>query len=95
MTTLSKPAVGEVALTLRGGAENRILETLRRWPHWLRVDVERDPDNPALCLAVTLVADQLYEPVVRDILKRSFSMTFPEDGGDAELLPLPPQRRRR
>src|SRR5689334_6237759 len=78
MTTLSKNASGEVHLVLRGEAENRILATLRHWPYWLRVNVERDPEDSARCLSVTLNADQLHEPIVRDILKRSFGMTFPD-----------------
>lgn len=95
MTTLSKNAAGEVCLVLRGEAENRILTTLRHWPYWVRVDVERDPDDSARCLSVSLFADELHEPIVRDILKRSFGMTFPEDGGDAALSPEPPARPRR
>ncbi len=97
MATLVTSASGEVCLTLRGEAENRILATVRRWPYWRRVDIERDPDNPARCLSITLVADQIYESIVRDILKRSFSMTFPSSGGDVNLPPEPsarPQRRR-
>ena len=95
MTTLSKSAPGEVCLVLRGEAENRILTTLRHWPYWLRVDVERDPANSARCLSVSLFADELHEPIVRDILKRSFGMTFPDAGGDVELPPEPPTRARR
>ncbi|MBK9712204.1 MAG: hypothetical protein IPO81_12925 [Kouleothrix sp.] len=95
MTTLSTSALGEVSLTLRGEAENPILLSLRRWPHWLRVDVERDPDNPERCLSVTLVADQAYESTVRDILKRGFGITFPAAGGDVELPPAPPPRARK
>jgi hypothetical protein len=95
MTTLSREATGEVRLILRGAAENRILETLRHWPYWSHVDVERDPDDAARCLSVTLVADQIHEPIVREILKRSFGMSFPDLGGDAELGPEPPTRSRR
>jgi hypothetical protein len=95
MTTLSKSAAGEVCLILRGEAENRILATLRHWPYWLRVDVERDPKDSARCLSVTLIADELHEPIVRDILKRSFGMTFPDAGGEVDLPPEPPARPRR
>lgn len=93
MATLSTGANGEVQLTLRGDDENRILATVRRWPYWVRADVERDPENAAKCLSVTLVADRLYESVVRDILKRSFSMTFPDAGGDVVLPPALPSPR--
>ncbi|HJZ46174.1 MAG TPA: hypothetical protein VKE41_03375 [Roseiflexaceae bacterium] len=71
------------------------LATLRRWPYWLRADIERDPDDPTRCLSITLVADQTYEAIVRDILKRSFSITFPDGGGVVDLPPEPPVRTHR
>jgi hypothetical protein len=98
MSTLYMSASGELCLTLRGEAENRILTTLRRWPHWSRVDIERDPTNVERCLAVTLITDQVYESTVRAILKRSFGMTFPETGGTIDIAPevvAPPRRRGR
>lgn len=95
MTTLSISASGEVCLTLRGAAENRILATVRRWPHWRHVALERDPDNMERCLAVTLIADQAHESTVREILKRSFGLTFPASGGSCELPPDPPPPLRR
>jgi len=57
MTTLSISESGELYLTLRGAAEDRILTTVRRWPHWRRVDIERELVNDADCLSVTLVTD--------------------------------------
>lgn len=95
MTTLAISEAGEVCLTLRGAEENRILATLRRWPHWQRVALERDPADTERCLAVTLIADQAYESTVRDILKRSFGLTFPASGGSCELSPEPPPPPRR
>ena len=95
MTTLSISETGELHLTLRGAAEDRILTTVRRWPHWRRVDIERDPVNAARCLAVTLVTDQTYESTVREILKRSFDLTFPEAGGSRDLAPEQPAPTRR
>src|SRR5690349_17445 len=96
MTTLSISESGEVSLTLRGAEENRILATVRRWPHWQRIALERDPVNTEQCLAVTLIADHAYESTVREILKRSFGLTFPTLGGSCELPaePAPPPRRR-
>ncbi len=61
MITLFVSAAGELCLTLRGADENRILTTLRRLPYWQRADIERDPDDPERCLAVTLIADQSHE----------------------------------
>lgn len=85
MTTLSVTDAGELYLTLRGEEENRILTTMRRWPHWQRVVIERDPANAQRYLAITLMADAIHEPIVREILRRSFSMTFPINGGSCEL----------
>jgi len=98
MTTLSISDSGEVCLTLRGTAEDRILTVVRGWPHWSRVAIERDPVNTSRCLAVTLIADKTHESTVRDILKRSFDLTFPEAGGSRDLAPeapARPSRRRR
>lgn len=95
MTTLAKRSDGELWLTLRGEAENRILTVVRHWPHWLRFDIERDPHDSTVCLSVTLIADQSHETVVREILKRSFSLTFPEAGGDAKLEPEQPASPRK
>src|SRR5215470_16109837 len=92
MTILYTSGSGELCLTLRGAAENRILTTLRRWPYWSRVDIERDPLNAAHCLSVTLVTGQEYESTLREILKRSFGMTFPAAGGSSEMAPEPPPR---
>lgn len=95
MTTLDLSAPGELRLTLRGTAENVILTTLRRWPHWLRAEVERDPADVKKCRAVTLVADRDQEPTIRDILQRSFGMRFPAEGGDQTLKPADPAPSRR
>lgn len=95
MSTLSINESGEVSLTLRGAEENRILTTMRRWPYWRRVALERDPVNTEQYLAVTLIADQAHETIVREILKRSFGLTFPLSGGSCELLPEPPHPIRR
>jgi hypothetical protein len=87
-----------LCLTLRGSDENRILTTLRRWPHWVRADIERDPAAPERCLAVTLITDPMYESTVREILQRSFGLTFPAEGGSNALppaVPAQPGRRRR
>ena len=89
MATLTIAETGELHLTLRGAEENRILATVRRWPYWQRVDIERDPANAKRCLAVTLIADRGYESTLRDILRRSFGMTFPEAGGTRDISPEP------
>ncbi|HEU5099188.1 MAG TPA: hypothetical protein VFU22_09220 [Roseiflexaceae bacterium] len=98
MTTLYRNESGEWQLTLYGAAENRILTTLRRWPHWQRVAIERDPLDPRQCLALTLITDQEHESTLREILQRSFAMTFPAVGGSMAIGPelaAPSKRRRR
>lgn len=96
MSTLSTNTAGELLLTLRGENEDRILTTVRRWPHWQRVVVERDPEDSRRCLSVTLVTDVAFEAVVREILRRSFNLIFPDAGGSVELaLPEPPARGRK
>ncbi|MFL5804636.1 MAG: hypothetical protein ACJ8CR_23180 [Roseiflexaceae bacterium] len=87
MSTLMVSESGELCLTLRGTAENQILATLRRWPYWRDVTIERDPANAERTLAVTLITDQIYESTVREILRRSFGMTFPAAGGSSEIAP--------
>ncbi|NTU81473.1 MAG: hypothetical protein HGA45_19180 [Chloroflexales bacterium] len=96
MSTLDLSTPDELRLTLRGAAENTILATLRRWPYWLRAEVEHDPADRAQCLAVTLVTGRGQEATLREILRRSFGLTFPPEGGDTALKPVPapgPSRR--
>lgn len=95
MTRLYTDRSGELCLTLSGEEENRILSTLRRWPYWQRADVERDPADAERCLSVTLVTDRMYEATLREILKRSFGLTFPAEGGSIDLPPAPPETSRR
>lgn len=98
MTTLDVSTPGELRLVLRGAAENAVLDTLRRWPYWLGVEVERDPADRAQCLSVTLIADRHQEATIREVLRRSFGMTFPPEGGDqplaVEASPKPARRSR-
>lgn len=82
MTTLDVSTPDELRLVLRGTAENAILDTLRHWPNWLRVELERDPDDAARYLSVTLIAARGQEATIREILRRSFGMIFPPEGGD-------------
>jgi hypothetical protein len=96
MATLRHNADGDICVTLRGAAENRLLVTLRGWTHWLRYEFERDPQNPALCLSVTLITSPLHEVAVRELFKRGFGMTFPPEGGSCAPPPpvIEPPRRR-
>jgi hypothetical protein len=96
MTTLDMSNPGEVRLILRGETENAILTMLRRWPHWLRAEVEHDPVETTQCVAITLITDRAQEATIREILRRSFGLTFPPEGGSQPLVlpPAPPPRRR-
>jgi hypothetical protein len=97
MTTLDMSSPGELRLILRGAQENAILNTLRHWPYWRGVEVERDPADRTQCLSVTLIADRGQEATIREVLRRSFGMTFPPEGGNRALpvaaTPEPARRR--
>jgi hypothetical protein len=95
MAELYTSATGELCLVLRGSAEDRILHTLRRWPHWRRVDIERDPAHPERCLSVTLITDQMHDQTVRSVLQRSFGMKFPAEGGTSDIVVEPSTSRGR
>ena len=94
MTTLDMSSPDELRLVLYGVAENAILTTLRRWPHWLRAEVERDPADPSQCLSVTLITGREQEATLREILRRSFGLIFPAEGGSRDLV-LPPEPKPR
>lgn len=89
MASLHMGAPGELWLVLHGAAENVILTTVRRWPHWLRVEVERDPEDTTQCVSVKLVTGSDQEATLREILRRSFGLVFPPEGGSRPLT-LPP-----
>jgi hypothetical protein len=99
MATLTRAVSGKtLTLTLRGADEDRILATVRRWPYWDEVSIERDPADADHILSITLHTDRANEATLRAILERSFGMTFPAEGGDCApdaAEPPPPVRRRR
>jgi hypothetical protein len=76
---------GELRLVLRGADENVILNTLRNWPHWLRVEVERDPADSDRYRSVTLITGRNQEETIREVLRRGFRMRFPPEGGEQTL----------
>jgi hypothetical protein len=96
MATLLLTDPNELTLQLEGEAEDVILSTLRRWPHWLRATLEHDPDDPRRCRSVTLVAERQHEETVRLILEKSFGLRFPSEGGSQVFTPPPvPEKRHR
>lgn len=92
MATFDLHVPGELRLILRGADENRVLETLRRWPYWLRAELEHDPVDTTRILTVTLIAGREQEAMLREILRRSFGLEFPAEGGSLELPPAPPPK---
>jgi hypothetical protein len=84
-----------LSLTLRGATEDVILATVRRWPYWEQVVIERDPTDSSHCLAVTLITQRLYEPTLRDILQRGFGLKFAADGGDSEMVVPPVEQKQK
>lgn len=94
MATLDLRMPDELRLILRGAAENAILNTLRAWPYWIRADLERDPADTSQCLSITLITGRNQETTIREVLRRSFGMTFPPEGGDCALKVVPTPARR-
>jgi hypothetical protein len=94
MPTLLLTDPNELTLQLQGAAEDVILATLRRWPHWLRATMEYDPEDPSRCLSVTLVAERQHEETVRLILEKSFGLRFPPEGGSSVFTPAPVKEKR-
>jgi len=90
MSTVALKHRRELCLTLPGAAEDPILTTFRRWPHWRRVEIVRDLENRAGCLAVTFITDQYSEPMVRAILKRTIGIICPEVEHVSRLHAPPP-----
>ena len=90
MSTVALKHRRELCLTLPGAAEDPILTTFRRWPHWRRVEIVRDLENRAGCLAVTFITDQYSEPMVRAILKRTFAIICPDVEHVSRLHAPPP-----
>lgn len=95
MATLDMSSPDELRLVLSGAGEEAILATLRRWPHWLRAEVEHNPTDTSQALSITLVAARSQETTLREILRRSFGLTFPTEGGSREMVEPPAPKSRR
>jgi phage-related baseplate assembly protein len=94
MAILDLSAPGALRLILSGMAENAILTTLRRWPHWIHAELERDPTDASRCLSVTLITGREQEATLREILRRGFGLIFPVEGGGRVIAPVPASRLR-
>lgn len=80
MAFLNYPDADEVELQL-GPNEDAILTVVRHCEWWTRAKVEgQEPGNPTV-VGVTLVAERERDTTIREILLRSFQISFPADGG--------------
>ena len=81
MAHLSYPSPDEVQLRLDAN-EDAILTVLRHVSWWTRAAVEGQLPGSSLVAGVTLTAARGMDSTIRDILLRSFRISFPPDGGD-------------
>jgi hypothetical protein len=81
MAHLSYPSPAEVQLRL-GPQENEILTVVRRWAWWTHAEVEGQQPGDAEVLAVILTAERSADATIREILRRSFHLVFPVEGGE-------------
>ena len=84
MAQLSYPSATEVQLRL-GDQEDAILTVLRRWGWWTRADVEGRLPGAAQVSSVILTAARGQDRTIRTILRRSFQLVFPAEGGAGVL----------
>ena len=83
MAHLSYPSATEVQLRL-GAQEDAILRVVRHWGWWTYADVEgRLPGDPQVA-AVILTAHRGADRTIREIMRRSFQIVFPPEGGAGE-----------
>lgn len=98
MASLTYPVDGELQLRL-GPTEDAILSVVRKWAWWTRAEVEGRVPGERQVVAVVLTADRACDPMLRDILRRSFQLAFPIDGGEGTQgnieSDLSPKRRSR
>jgi hypothetical protein len=80
MAYLSYPSATEVQLRL-GAQEQAILTVVRRWGWWTRAEVEGRVSGEGQVTAVILTADRGSDQTIRTILRRSFQLVFPAEGG--------------
>ncbi len=94
MAHLSYPSATEVQLRL-GAQENAILTVVRHWGWWTHAAVEGQlPGDPQVS-AVILTAARGADQTIREILRRSFQIVFPTEGGAGTLMATEPNARRR
>ena len=94
MAHLSYPSATEVQLRL-GAQENAILTVVRHWGWWTHAAVEGQlPGDPQVA-AVILTAQRGADQTIREILRRSFQIVFPTEGGDGTLVTTEPDARPR
>jgi hypothetical protein len=85
MAHLSYPSATEVQLRL-GAQEDAILAVVRHWRWWTHAEVEGHVPGDPQVAAVILTAERGADQTIRDILRRSFQMVFPAEGGAGTLV---------
>lgn len=83
MTHLSYPSSTELQLRL-GPHENEILTVVRHCAWWTRAEIEGRLPGSSEVAAVILTAERRMDSTLREILRRSFKLAFPDEGGEAE-----------
>lgn len=83
MTHLSYPSSTELQLRL-GAHENEILTVVRHCAWWTRAEIEGRLPGSSEVAAVILTAERSMDSTLREILRRSFQLGFPDEGGEAE-----------
>jgi hypothetical protein len=94
MAHLSYPSATEVQLRL-GAQEDAILTVVRHGRWWTHAEVEGHVPGDPQVTAVILTAERGADPTIRDILRRSFQLVFPTEGGDGILVGTTPDARSR
>ena len=89
MAYLSYPSTSEVQLRL-GAQEQAIFTVVRRWGWWTRAEVEGQVPGEGQVTAVILTAGRGSDQTIRRILRRSFQLVFPAEGGAGIVGAAPP-----
>jgi len=79
MAYLNYPSTTEVQLQL-DAKEGAILAVVRGCPWWTKADIERALGS-TLVTSVTLTTTQAMDSTLRRILRMSFGLVFPKEGG--------------
>jgi hypothetical protein len=91
MASILYPSEMELQLRL-GFNEHAILTVVRHWAWWTRADVEGQVPGDSTATGVVLTANREADQTIREILRLSFQLEFPEHGGEGERMVSPTRR---